>query len=373
MSTTCPLKNPSTRASVGRREFLKVVLAPLPGTMLDNRLLASIFGDRHLLAQAAELVRDAVTIDLHCHANALASKNFPAIDSELAANMKAGALDAAVFAIRGDLGTIRTDASGQRYEHRTPNPGELFRRSEAQLAPLLKTAETGRLALAKSPAQILEAKKKGTPAAVLAIEGSDPLEGDLSRAKLFFERGARVMQLLHYRINEIGDIQTAEPRHNGLTPFGRALVKELNRLGVVIDAAHASSETLGAVLAHSRVPVIFSHTAPGVRRPNSRRLSDVDMKAIAKKGGIVGIWPTLGSRDDFESFLQRLDYMKQLVGADHFGVATDLFGLRGRTAIPTHKEFALLPAGLLKRGYSESDTAKIVGGNFMRLFREVAT
>ena len=160
---------------------------------------------------------------------------------------------------------------------------------------------------------------------------------------------------MHYRINEIGDIQTAEPRHHGLTPFGRELVQ-----GTQPARAWSSTPptprrtTLAGVLAASRVPVIFSHTAPRVQRANSRRLEDEDIKAIAKKGGVIGIWPTLGSRDSFETFLRRLDYMKQLVGADHFGVATDLFGLRGRTAIPTHKEFPLLPAGLLKRGYSES-------------------
>lgn len=348
------------------------MLTPLAGAVIEHPLLASIVSDRHLLAQAAELTLEMVTVDLHCHANALAAKDFPGLDPEVPMKMKAGAVDAAVFAVRGDLGTIRTDPSGTRYEHRAPKPGELFRRAEEQLAPLIKACETGSLALAKSPAEILEAKRRGTPAAVLAIEGSDPLEGDLSRAKLFYERGVRVMQLLHYRINEVGDIQTAEPHHNGLTPFGRALVQELNRLGVIIDTAHASSATLDGVLAASRVPVIFSHTAPRVQRANSRRLEDEAIKAIAKKGGVIGVWPTLGSRDGFEVFLRRLDYMKQLVGAAHFGVATDLFGLRGRTAIPTHKEFALLPAGLLKRGYSESDTAKIVGGNFMRLFREVA-
>ena len=372
MSTTCPFKNPPVSTATGRRGFLKLMLAPLAGAVIDHPLLASIVGDRHLLAQAAELAREAVTVDLHCHANALAAKDYPGLDPAVPVNMKAGAVDAGVFAIRGDLGTIRTDASGRRYEHRVPKPGEQFRRGEEQLAPLLKAGETGQLALAKSPADILDAKRRDRPAAVLALEGCDPLEGDLSRAKLFYDRGVRVMQLLHYRINEIGDIQTAEPRHNGLTPFGRALVQELNRLGIVIDTAHASSATLDGVLAASRVPVIFSHTAPRVRRANSRRLEDAAIKAIAKKGGVVGIWPTLGSGGDFETFLRRLDYMKQLVGAAHFGVATDLFGLRGRTAIPTHKEFALLPAGLLKRGYPESDTAKIVGGNFMRLFREVA-
>ncbi len=372
MSTTCPPKNPSPSRSNGRRGFLKLLLAPLAGVVVDNPLLAMILGDRYLLAQAAELAREAVTVDMHCHANATRAKDFPAIDPSVPVNMKAGAVDAGLFAVRGDLGTNRTDASGKRDERAAPKPGELFRRCEEQLAALLKAAETGALALAKSPADILEAKKRTIPAAVLAIEGSDPLEGDLSKAKFFYQRGVRVMQLLHYRINEIGDIQTAEPRHNGLTPFGRELVNELNRLGMVIDTAHASSGTLAGVLAASRVPVIFSHTAPNVQRANSRRLEDEDIKAIAKTGGVIGIWPTLGSRDSFDTFLRRLDYMKRLVGADHFGVATDLFGLRGRTAIPTHKEFALLPAGLLKRGYSESDTAKIVGGNFMRLFREVA-
>ena len=372
MSTTCPPKNPSPNPSNGRRGFLKLLLAPLAGVVIDNPLLAMILGDRYLLAQATELAREAVTVDMHCHANATRAKDFPAIDPSVPVNMKAGAVDAGLFAVRGDLGIIRTDASGKRYERRAPKPGELFRRGEEQLAALLKATEAGALALARSPAEILDAKKRSIPAAVLAIEGCDPLEGDLSRAKFFYQRGVRVMQLLHYRINEIGDIQTAAPRHNGLTLFGRELVKELNRLCIVIDTAHASSGTLDGVLAVSRVPVIFSHPAPRVQRAYSRRLEDADIKAIAKKGGVVGIWPTLGSRDSFDTFLRRLDYMKQLVGADHFGVATDLFGLRGRTAIPTHKEFALLPAGLLKRGYSESDTAKIVGGNFMRLFREVA-
>jgi membrane dipeptidase len=328
--------------------------------------------DSNLLADAAELSRETVTIDLHCHANALGARDFPAIAAEVPVNMKAGGVDAGLFAIRGDLGTVRTDASGTRYEHRKPKPGELLKRAQEQLAPLIAATDNGVFALAKAPQDIIDAKQRGVPAVVFALEGSDPLEGDLARVKSIYDQGVRVFQLLHYRINEIGDIQTAAPRHHGLTTFGRELVQELNRLGAVIDTAHASSETVAGVLAASRAPVIFSHTAPRVQRPQSRRLEDDDIKAIAKKGGIIGIWPTLGSRDSFEIFLRRLDYMKKLVGADHFGIASDLFGLRGRTAIPTHQEFALVPAGLLKRGYSESDTAKIVGGNFLRLFRDVA-
>jgi membrane dipeptidase len=351
---------------------MKRALLSLASAIFADPTLRLLVRDRSLVAEAAELGREAITVDLHCHANALAARDFPAADPALAANMKTGGVDAGLFAIRGDLGTIRTDETGKRYEHRTPKPGELFGRGREQLELLVKLTESGQLALARSPQDVLAAKKAGLPAAVLAIEGADPLEGDLAKVKYFYDRGVRVVQLLHYRINELGDIQTDAPRHNGLTQFGRAVVRELNRLGVVVDTAHASSETVDTVLAESRVPVLFSHTAPRVVRPQSRRLADDDIKAIAKKGGVIGIWPALGSRDSFETFLRRLDYMKQLVGADHFGVATDQFGLRGPTAIPTHKDFSLVAAGLLKRGYSESDTAKIVGGSFMRLFKEVS-
>jgi membrane dipeptidase len=176
---------------------------------------------------------------------------------------------------------------------------------------------------------------------------------------------------MHYRINEIGDIQTEDPRHKGLTPFGCNVVKEMNKLGMVIDVAHASSETLSGLLVESRRPVICSHTGPYALWSHGRHLENKDMTVIAKKCGIIGIWPLLRRRDTLESYLRAIDYVKNLVGADHVGIATDLFGLAGSSALPTHKDFALIPAGLLQRGYSQSDVAKIAGGNFMRVFREV--
>ena len=95
------------------------------------------------------------------------------------------------------------------------------------------------------------------------------------------------------------------------------------------------------------------------------------MTAISKKGGVIGVWPLLRRRDNFQTYIRELDYVKNLVGADHVGIGTDLFGIASETAIPTHKEFALIPAALLSRGYRENDVEKIVGGNFMRVFREV--
>jgi membrane dipeptidase len=368
-STESPKR--AQRPLLTRRHFLSNLLRGATAGCLAPSLIDFWASEKNLFAEAAELQREAVTVDLHCHPNSLRGERFPRLDPSVPSHMKLGGVDAGVFAVRGDYPVIRRDASGRRYESRPPKKGELFGRTRLQLDALAEAVPAPQLALARSPAEILSAKKAATPCAVLAIEGSDPLEGDLPRVKFFYDRGVRVLQLLHYRINEIGDIQTDKPRHNGLTPFGRQVVREMNQLGMIIDAAHCSSETLAGILSASRAPVIFSHTGPYAVRRLSRHLDDKDMRAIAAKGGVVGIWPHLRRRDAFEDILKDIDYARQLIGADHVGIATDLFGLDDHTAIPTHKEFPLIPAALLKRGYAEADVTKIVGGNFMRVFGEV--
>ena len=285
--------------------------------------------------------------------------------------MKAGGVDCAVFAVRGDYPVIRRDSTGQRFEHRPARPGELFRRTSEQLDNLSEAANGDRLALARSPQDIDAASKAGVPAAVLAIEGGDPLEGDLARIQSFYDRGVRVIQLVHFRINEIGDVQTAPAKHNGLTAFGRATVKEMNRIGMIIDTAHCSHATLHGVLAHSRQPVILSHTGPAALRKTSRHLDDDTLRAVAKRNGVVGIWPAIPRGGHLESFLDAIDHVRARIGADHVAIGTDAYGLRGATAIPNHKSFPLIAAGLLRRGCPEADVAKIVGGNCMRLFHHV--
>ncbi|HYA28885.1 MAG TPA: membrane dipeptidase [Acidobacteriota bacterium] len=365
------LKISLTQDSIPRRRFIKALTAELVSVAGSFELIHALVTDKALRAEAAELSREAITVDLHCHANAVVERRSSKVSANLAADMKTGGLDAGIFALRGDLGTLRRDSSGKYHENRKPAEGELFKRAQEQLNAINDAIDERTFALAKSPTEVSEAKKRGTPCAVLAVEGSDPLEGDPERIKFFYQRGVRVLQLMHYRINEIGDIQTEAPVHHGLTSFGKTVVAEMNRLGMVIDTAHASPDTLAGVLAASRHPVLFSHTGVYALRKFDRHLADKDIQAIAKKGGIIGVWPLQRRGEGFETFLRDIDHLKSLVGADHVGVGTDLFGLGSTTSIPTHKEFALVPAGLLKRGYSEIDVAKIVGGNFMRLFREV--
>ncbi len=306
---------------LSRRRFLSRLFPAVASAGIAPSLLRYLLDQRELLAEAAELSREAVTVDLHCHPNRLSGLE---LDPAVPENMKAGRLDAGVFAVRGDYPVIRRDSSGRRYESRQPKSGELFQKSREQLDKIIESIKAGKLVLAQSPAEVLEAKKKGSPCAILSTEGSDPLEGDLSRVKFFYDRGLRVLQLVHYRINEIGDIQTEKPRHKGLTPFGRDVVKEMNKLGMVIDTAHCSSDTLAGVLVESRHPVMFSHTGSYTLRKIPRHLEDKDMQAIAKKGGIVGVWPVLRRRETFETFLKEVDYVKNLVGPDHVGIGTDL-------------------------------------------------
>src|SRR6185295_1249104 len=237
---------------LSRRRFLSTVLGGAATAYAAPSLLDCFRRETSLIAEAAELSREAVTVDLHCHPNLGGSRNLAEFDSDVPDNMRAGGLDAGVFAVRGDHGTIRRNSSGRYVEYRKADPGELFQGSQDQLDKVLKAIKAEKIGLAQSPVDILEAKKKGLPCAILAIEGSDPLEGDLSRVKFFYDIGVRVLQLMHYRINEIGDIQTEDPRHKGLTAFGLDVVKEMNKLGMVIDVAHASSETLSGILAASQ-------------------------------------------------------------------------------------------------------------------------
>jgi membrane dipeptidase len=312
---------------------------------------------------------------MHTHAGPFAG-NFPFLDSAqdrpaVLMHMQVGKLDAAVFSLTTARPVIRRDPqTGRAYQYRKPEPGELFHDAQSRFEKARGQIE-GVIAL--SPSAVVEFKKKGRHCAILSHEGADALEGNLSRVKLFYDWGLRVLQLLQYRINELGDIQTEPQKHGGLTTFGRDVVKEMNRLGMIIDVAHAQAETVRGVLAESRHPVIDSHTRPAARYQALRARSDDELQAVAQKGGVIGMFPRAQKDrgETFDDFLRDIDYVKALVGIEHVGIGTDLNGLGTSTAIPTHKEFALIPAGLLARGYSESEVAKITGGNFMRIFQDV--
>lgn len=124
-----------------------------------------------------------------------------------------------------------------------------------------------------------------------ALEGGDALEGDLEKLYEMHENGLRLIQLIHFRNNELGHAQTSPYSPGGLSEFGREVVREANRLGLVIDTAHANNETLMDVIALSRHPIIFSHGGVREYTDHDRVVTDDQIRAIAENGGVVGIWP----------------------------------------------------------------------------------
>jgi len=361
--------------SASRRTFILSLLAAIASACSGPTTSASTKRERDLLLDEAAALSQRISVDLIAHVGPFA-RNFPFPESArdraaVLAHMQAGKLDGAVFSLVTDGPVIRRDPkSGGTRQYREPEPGELFRDAQSRFEKARSQIE-GIIAL--SPSEAVALKKKETPCAILSHEGADALEGNLSRVQLFYGWGLRVLQLLHYRINELGDIQTEPPKHGGLTSFGRDVVKEMNRLGMIIDVAHAHAETVRGVLAESRHPVIDSHTRPAARFQAARARSDAELQAVAQKGGVIGMWPLARADrgETFDDFLRDIDYVKALVGIEHVGIGTDLNGTRTSTVIPTHKEFALIPAGLLARGYTEAEVAQVIGGNFMRVFREV--
>jgi membrane dipeptidase len=358
---------------VTRRDFLLSLFVTIASACAGPTLSGSVKRRGELLDDSADIFRRA-SVDLHSHpgpfAGFLISPGASRELSDALAHMRQGKLGTAVFSFPPDRPVLRRDPITGPRQFREPEAGELFRVAQSHFDNVLNQMEG---IIARSAAEVIAFKRQAVPCAILAHEGADALEGDLSRVHLFYQRGIRVMQLVHYRVNEVGDIQSEPPRHGGLTPFGRDVVKELNRLGMIIDVAHAHSEVLRGVLAESRHPVIDSHTRPAarVRDPRARFRPDDELRSIATNGGIVGVWPSVRKGETFNDFMKDIDHVKSVAGIDHVGIGTDMNGLGENTVIPTHKEFALIPAALLSRGYSESDVEKIIGGNFMRVFREV--
>lgn len=269
--------------------------------------------------------------------------------------------------------------------------------------------------LAYSVADVEAAFAKGLIALPLGMENGTPIGGSMQTLQHFYDRGIRYITLAHSQANHISDSSYDLRRPwKGLSPFGKALVKEMNRLGIMIDISHVSDEAFYQVMALSQAPVIASHSSLRKFTPGfERNMSDEMVKALAANGGVIMI--NFGSsfisssarswgdrfnatvkeqgisdaqRDDFERtyrqqnpypfasldmVLDHIDYVKALVGIDHIGIGSDFDGV-GDSLPKDLKDVSAYPKliqGLLDRGYTEKEIGKILSGNFMRVWRKV--
>lgn len=255
-----------------------------------------------------------------------------------------------------------------------------------------ETEESPHFVIATSARAIREAKSAGKKALILALEGAGPVREDLSLLRTFYRLGLRSICLTWFKANPVAD-GVNERRGGGLTTFGRTLVQEMNRLGMVIDVSQATDATVADVLDLSTQPIVASHSAARAVHAHPRNLTDDQLRAIAAKGGLLGLttFPAhLGAgQPTLETFLDHLDHVVRVVGPDHVCLGLNIivhdpeiamrFFDRSRIDyaslwLPGLEDVDRIPNvidGLLARKYPEADIAKILGGNLLRLVEQV--
>ncbi|NLT41388.1 MAG: membrane dipeptidase [Anaerolineae bacterium] len=221
-------------------------------------------------------------------------------------------------------------------------------------------------------ADVLAAKEAGRPGLLLAIEHADGTERSLNVLRALYEMGVRSIGLTH-NVSSCAADGNAEARDGvGLTHFGRALVEEMNRLGMLVDLAHVSPSAFFSALEISRRPVIFSHGNARALCDHPRNLTDAQLRALADNGGVIGLsfvpFFVDSERPTLERFLDHVDHVAQVAGVDTIGLGSDFDG--GGTLLEDATHLPLVTRGLLERGYSEGDVRKILGENTFRVLQD---
>ena len=236
------------------------------------------------------------------------------------------------------------------------------------------------LALAFTPDDALRNKDKGLISIFIGMENGSPIHKSLALLRMYYRMGVRYLTLTHNGDNEIADSAAEGKRWHGLSPFGREVVAEMNRLGMIVDIAHVSDETFYDVIECSKSPIVSTHSCCRALASHRRNMTDDMLRSLADKGGVmqVNFYPAFLS-DYYETKMpsvsdiaDHIDHAVKVAGIDHVGIGTDFDGIE---ITPVGMEdISKLPRifdELTTRGYSEDQIEKIAGGNFLRVFNDV--
>jgi membrane dipeptidase len=350
---------------LSRRHWLTMTLASA-AALADGDASA-----QEVSTETQAVLRKAISVDLHSHAAGLIFGPQP--NDSLAVGMRAGNLSAVCLAHVSDGPVIGRRPDGVLGLVRQPASGELYKSHLNRLDWVDRLASTGGIRRVLTLADLRDAKAKGEPAVIQDVEGCDFLDGRLERIEEAVKRGLRVVQLVHYIPNDIGDFQTGSVLHNGLTDFGAKVVRELNRLGAVIDVAHATEAMTRAVTKATSRPLLLSHTAiqgskaMGKTPLAGRQITPDHARMVAEAGGVIGLWHFFPG---IPKYVEGIKEMVDVVGVDHVGVGTDQ-----QTAPGTLQDYANFPRlvdEMFKAGFNAEEVGKMLGGNFERLWQEAS-
>jgi membrane dipeptidase len=307
-----------------------------------------------------------VIIDMHTHA--IRGPRQEAANAATLASMGPAGIAAAVVAAVPDAKVIRRDPETRLLQQfRPPQPGECLRTTEAQLDGYAASGAR----IAREPEEI----RAGNPAIVLAVEGCDFLEGDLDRLDAMAARGVRSIQLVHYVVNETGDIQTSAPVHGGLTSFGADAVRRMESLGIMLDVAHCTEATVRGVARASHRPFLCTHAnLIWPERPDGghkRFISPDYARMVAESGGVVGAWIAPLWQERMPGMIEHMFRLIDAIGVAHVGIGTDMPAGVAEQEMPDFHCHPDLAQALTDRGMTPSEVLAVCAGNWLRVFRAV--
>jgi len=376
--------NRRRETGVSRREFLQLAAAANGALLVGGRELWAA----ELDPRVAGIVAKTITVDMHGHWRVPGG----ALDQgdNLAAAMRTDGLSVVCLtcALDGPLMRGGDTVPGTRSNlSRDPEPGELYQshlKVEDGYEEML--ASTGQLRRVLTYDDIETAHGEGRPVFIQDAEGADFLEsGHLDRLEESYKRGLRKLQLVHYAVNDIADFQIGPDEHRGLSAFGVDVVKECNRLGIVVDVCHTKFAGVEGVAEASSKPIVLSHTSlrgskaqgtfhaetfrGGLPTMQARQITAEHAKVVADTGGVVGLWALFPSA---ETYVQGIRELVDVVGVDHVGIGRDGPVIRTQGNWPDQTEGLMYTVVdlMLKLGFTPEECGKIAGGNACRVFKD---
>jgi membrane dipeptidase len=386
-----------------RREFFRsATMMAGSGLMLTSRWAwsAEVTDPR-----VAKIVSQTIGIDTHNHIDVpLTSAEMPGPDIDLATDIKRSGLTAICM-------TFATDYQS----------GDAYNRFLSGLASMDRQLERNHMMRSLTPGDVRSAHATSKPTVIQSVEGGHFLQGHVERVEIAYQRGLRHLGLLHDSdaSEPLGDVYTNPPRFGGLTVFGASVIKECNRLGIVVDLAHADLQTTKAALKIATKPVIVSHTGLDTQLGSDPRMANMmrprlisreHARLVADAGGVVGVWTHLA--DTPLEYAKNIRALVDVIGVDHVCLGTDTkltqpgarpngpppggprpngagpevghqgpppgqqrphFGERTNEAWSDQSVgfYYVVVDAMLKTGFTPDEIAKIGGGNFLRIFGEV--
>jgi len=384
--------------------------------------VAALLGPGYASAQTAKQIHERlITLDTHLDTPAhFAQPGWDIMDRHSVAQdgsqvdyprMVEGGLDGGFFAIYTPSGERTPEGDRKARDYGLVRAAEI-------LQMVAKHGDKFQLALKSDDAAAINAA--GKKIVYMSMENSQPVEGDLSLMSTFYALGVRLMSPVHFRNNDLGDSATDTAEWGGLSPKGKQFVAEANRLGVMLDASHASDQVLEQMIALSTTPVILSHSGCKAIYDHPRNVDDAHLKLLAAKGGVIqmnaysaymiaqpnipertaalaALRQEFGDADDltperrkammarrkeidakwpvpkatFEDFMAHLLHAIRLVGVDHVGVGLDMDGGGGVVGLEDVASNWKISERLLKEGYTPADLQKIWSGNVLRVLKQV--